>query len=97
MPSGTIVTAASGTNYVCSKIVVNTPQYKTRTFRFHLSGFASTEGGNSPQETVVTGAIGTPGNSVVADAMFIVVAGVFYQCTFAGLNTITVADQTNGA
>ncbi|MBX5157057.1 hypothetical protein HJB89_07940 [Rhizobium sp. NZLR8] len=97
MPSGTIVTAASGTNYVCSKIVVNTPQYKTRTFRFHLSGFASTEGGNAPQETVVTGTIGTPGNSVVADAMFIRVAGVFYQCTFAGLNTVTVADQTNGA
>ncbi|MBY5796457.1 SGNH/GDSL hydrolase family protein [Rhizobium leguminosarum] len=97
MPSGNIVTAASGTNYVCSKIVVNTPQYKTRTFRFHLSGFASTEGGNSPQETVVTGTIGTPGNAVVADAMFIRVAGLFYQCTFAGLNTVTVADQTNGA
>ncbi|MBY5354425.1 hypothetical protein HFO94_12900 [Rhizobium leguminosarum] len=97
MPSGNIVTAASGTNYVCTKIVVNTPQYKTRTFRFHLSGFASTEGGNSPQETVVTGTIGTPGNSVVADAMFIRVSGVFYQCTFAGLNTVTVADQTNGA
>ncbi|MBY3180237.1 hypothetical protein HFO24_00880 [Rhizobium laguerreae] len=97
MPSGNIVTAASGANYVCSKIVVNTPQYKTRTFRFHLSGFASTEGGNSPQETVVTGTIGTPGNSVVADAMFIRAAGAFYQCTFAGLNTVTVADQTNGA
>ncbi|MBY5783745.1 hypothetical protein HFN62_08305 [Rhizobium leguminosarum] len=97
MPSGNIVTASSGTNYVCSKIVVNTPQYKTRTFRFHLSGFASTEGGNSPQETVVTGTIGTPGNSVVADAMFIRAAGVFYQCTFAGLNTVIVADQTNGA
>jgi len=97
MPSGTIVTAASGTNYVCSKIVVNTPQYKTRTFRFHLSGFASTEGGNAPQETVVTGTIGAPGNSVVADAMFIRAAGIFYQCTFAGVNTVTVADQTNGA
>ncbi|TBY69405.1 SGNH/GDSL hydrolase family protein [Rhizobium leguminosarum bv. viciae] len=97
MPSGNIVTAAAGANYVCSKIVVNTPQYKTRTFRFHLSGFASTEGGNSPQETVVTGTIGTPGNAVVADAMFIRVAGLFYQCTFAGLNTVTVADQTNGA
>ncbi|MBX4950220.1 hypothetical protein HJA95_11685 [Rhizobium binae] len=97
MPSGAIVTAASGTNYVCTKIVVNTPQYKTRTFRFHLSGFASTEGGNSPQETVVTGAIGTPGNSVIADAMFIRVAGVFHQCSFAGSNTVTVADQTNGA
>ncbi|MBX4956996.1 hypothetical protein HJB51_00395 [Rhizobium lentis] len=97
MPSGAILTAASGTNYVCTKIVVSTPQYKTRTFRFHLSGFASTEGGNSPQETVVTGTIGTPGNSVVADAMFIRAAGVFYQCSFAGANTVTVADQTNGA
>ncbi|MBX5105595.1 hypothetical protein HJB52_27695 [Rhizobium lentis] len=97
MPSGAILTAASGTNYVCSKIVVSTPQYKTRTFRFHLSGFASTEGGNSPQETVVTGTIGTPGNSVVADAMFIRAAGVFHQCSFAGANTVTVADQTNGA
>ncbi|WP_246712410.1 SGNH/GDSL hydrolase family protein [Rhizobium leguminosarum] len=97
MPSGSMVTAAAGTNYVCSKIVVNTPPYKTRTFRFHLSGFASTEGGNSPQETQVTGAIGAPGNSVVTDAMFIRVEGVFYQCTFGGLNTVTVADQTNGA
>ncbi|PDT06739.1 hypothetical protein [Rhizobium sp. M1] len=97
MPSGGIVTAAAGTNYVCTKIVVNTPQYKTRTFRFHLSGFASTEGGNAPQETVVTGTIGAPGNSVIADAMFIRVAGIFYQCSFAGSNTVTVADQTNGA
>ena len=97
MPSGGIVTAAAGTNYVCSKIVVGTPQYKTRTFRFHLSGFASTEGGNAPQETVVTGTIGAPGNSVIADAMFIRVAGIFYQCSFAGSNTVTVADQTNGA
>ncbi|MDK4726459.1 hypothetical protein [Rhizobium phaseoli] len=97
MPSGGIVTAAAGTNYVCTKIVVGTPSYKTRTFRFHLSGFASTEGGNSPQETVVTGTIGAPGNSVIADAMFIRVAGVFYQCSFGGLSTVTVADQTNGA
>ncbi|ANL64864.1 hypothetical protein AMC82_CH01170 [Rhizobium phaseoli] len=97
MPSGGVVTAAAGTNYVCTKIVVCTPSYKTRTFRFHLSGFASTEGGNSPQETVVTGTIGAPGNSVIADAMFIRVAGIFYQCSFAGSNTVTVADQTNGA
>ncbi|PDS45210.1 hypothetical protein CO662_24925 [Rhizobium anhuiense] len=97
MPSGNIVTAASGTEYVCSKIVVNTPQYKTRTFRFHLSGFASTEGGNSPQETIVTGTIGTPGNSVVVDAMFMrALDGVFRQLQFNASNTTTVADQTNG-
>ncbi|MBY3249853.1 hypothetical protein [Rhizobium laguerreae] len=96
MPSGNIVTAAAGTEYVCSKIVVNTPQYKTRTFRFHLSGFASTEGGNSPQETIVTGTIGTPGNSVPVDAMYMRVGGTFYQLLFGGSNTVTVADQTNG-
>ncbi|OOO27533.1 UNVERIFIED_ORG: hypothetical protein BTE55_18615 [Rhizobium sophorae] len=97
MPSGALITAAAGANYVCSKIVVNTPQYVTRTFKFHLSGFASTEGGNSPQETVVTGAIGAPGNSVVVDLMLMRVEGVFYQLKFGGLSAVTIADQTNGA
>ncbi|WHO73957.1 hypothetical protein [Rhizobium sp. BT03] len=97
MPSGNIVTAASGTEYVCTKMVINTPSYKTRMFKFHLSGFASTEGGNSPQETIVTGTIGAPGNSVVVDAMFARVAGVFYQLQVAASNTVTIADQTNGA
>lgn len=98
MPSGSAtLTATSGTNYVCSKIIVNTPPYKTRTFRFHLSGFASTEGGNSPQETVVTGTIGAPGNSVVVDGFYMRVNGVFYQLQFSASNTVTVADQTNGA
>jgi len=97
MPSGTMVTAAADTNYVCTKIVVATPQYKTRTFRFHFSGFASTEGNNSPQETQVTGTIGTPGNSVVIDEFWIRAAGTFHQCQFGGSNTVTIADQTNGA
>ncbi|NEJ10475.1 hypothetical protein GR238_34510 [Rhizobium leguminosarum] len=96
MPSGNIVTAVAGTNYVCSKIVISSPQYKTRTFKFHLPGFALTEGGNSPQETIVTGTVGTPGNSVPVDAMFMRVDGVFHQLTFGGSNTVTVADQTNG-
>ncbi|MBB4590156.1 hypothetical protein GGE50_006083 [Rhizobium leguminosarum] len=96
MPSGNIVTAAAGTNYVCSKIIISSPQYKTRTFKFHLPGFASTEGGNSPQETIVTGTVGTPGNSVPVDAMFMRVSGVFHQLTFGGSNTVTVTDQTNG-
>ncbi|MBY3038932.1 hypothetical protein [Rhizobium laguerreae] len=96
MPSGNIVTAAAGTNYFCSKIVIGSPQFVTRTFRFHLPGFASTEGGNSPQETIVTGTVGTPGNSVPVDAMFMRVNGVFHQLTFGGSNTVIVADQTNG-
>ncbi|MGO6699271.1 hypothetical protein ACCS33_07425 [Rhizobium ruizarguesonis] len=96
MPSGNIVTAAAGTNYVCSKIIISSPQYKTRTFKFHLPGFASTEGGNSPQETIVTGTVGAPGNSVIVDALYARIAGVFYQCKFGGNNGVTVADQTNG-
>ncbi|MGO8301038.1 hypothetical protein ACC817_33555 [Rhizobium ruizarguesonis] len=94
--SGNIVTALAGTEYVCCKIVVNTPQYVTRTFRFHLPGFASTEGGNSPQETIVTGTIGVPGNSVIVDQMIIRVNGGAYQCMFGGNPGVTVADQTNG-
>ncbi|MGO7726732.1 hypothetical protein ACC704_01405 [Rhizobium johnstonii] len=94
--SGNIVTALAGTEYVCCKIIVNTPQYKTRTFRFHLPGFASTEGGNSPQETIVTGTIGAPGNSVIVDKMTVRTGGVFYDCTFGGSSTVTVADQTSG-
>ncbi|TBY73553.1 hypothetical protein E0H51_23950 [Rhizobium leguminosarum bv. viciae] len=95
-PSGNIVTALAGTNYYCCKIVVPSPQFVTRTFKFHLPGFASTEGGNSPQETTVTGTIGSPGNSVIADALYARISGVFYQCTFGGNNSVTVVDQTNG-
>ncbi|MBY3386423.1 hypothetical protein [Rhizobium laguerreae] len=95
-PSGNIVTALAGTNYYCCKIVVPSPQYVTRTFKFHLPGFASTEGGNSPQETTVTGTIGVPGNSVIADALYARISGVFYQCKFGGNNSVTVVDQTNG-
>ncbi|RXT29498.1 hypothetical protein B5P46_11915 [Rhizobium leguminosarum] len=95
-PSGNIVTALAGTNYYCCKIVVPSPQFVTRTFKFHLPGFASTEGGNSPQETTVTGTIGAPGNSVIADALYARISGVFYQCTFGGNNSVTVVDQTNG-
>ncbi|NEK42886.1 hypothetical protein GR250_15810 [Rhizobium leguminosarum] len=96
MPSGNIVTALAGTNYYCCKIVIPSPQFVTRTFKFHLPGFASTEGGNSPQETIVTGTVGTPGNSVVADALYARIGGVFHQCTFGGNNSVTVVDQTNG-
>ncbi|WP_246413017.1 hypothetical protein [Rhizobium indicum] len=95
-PSGNIVTALAGTNYYCCKIVVPSPQFVTRTFKFHLPGFASTEGGNSPQETTVTGTIGAPGNSVVVDALYAIISGVPHQCKFGGNDGVTVADQTNG-
>jgi lysophospholipase L1-like esterase len=96
MPSGALVTAALGSNYVCSKIIVNTPQYDTNTFRFHYSGFALTEGGNSPQETVVTGVIGTPGNSTTIDLAFARINGVFYPLKFSAADSAVVVDQTNG-
>ncbi|WP_318035417.1 hypothetical protein [Rhizobium ruizarguesonis] len=91
-----MVTALAGTNYYCCKIVVPSPQFVTRTFKFHLPGFASTEGGNSPQETTVTGTIGAPGNSVTADALYARISGVFYQCKFGGNNSVAIVDQTNG-
>lgn len=98
VPSGSIATAVAGANYIATKIKVGCPQYKTRTFRFHFSGFALTEGGNSPQETVVTGTIGTPGNSTVIDEFLVRYNGTFYPCTFnGGAAGVTIADQSNGA
>ncbi|WP_425376295.1 hypothetical protein [Rhizobium vallis] len=91
MPSGALVTAAAGTNYVCSKIVVSSPSYRTNTFRFHFSGFASTEGGNSPQETIYAG------NATVIDGLLIRVGGAFHACSFAGAAGVTIADQSQGA
>ncbi|MGZ2483996.1 hypothetical protein ACVITL_002519 [Rhizobium pisi] len=90
MPSGALVTAAAGTNYVCSKIVVSSPSYRTNTFRFHFSGFASTEGGNSPQETVYAG------NATVIDGLLIRIGGVFHACSFAGTAGVTIPDQSQG-
>ena len=90
MPSGALVTAAAGTNYVCSKIVVSSPSYRTNTFRFHFSGFASTEGGNSPQETVYAG------NATVIDGLLIRIGGVFHACSFAGTAGVVIPDQSQG-
>ncbi|MQB19671.1 hypothetical protein DXT90_03375 [Agrobacterium tumefaciens] len=97
MASGPLYTTVANNNYIATKIKVGCPEFKTRTFRFHFPGFASTEGGNSPQETIVTGAIGTPGNSVVIDEFLVRYKGQFYPSTFnGGSSTATVADQTNG-
>ncbi len=98
VPSGSLYTSVANLNYLCTKLKVGTPQYPTRSFRFHFSGFASTEGGNAPQETIVTGSIGTPGNSVFIDEFFIKVNGQPYPCTFnGGSRSVTIVDQTNGA
>lgn len=98
MPSGALYTALANNTYIATKIKVGCPAFKTRTYRFHFSGFASTEGGNSPQETIVTGSIGTPGNSVVIDEFLVRYKGQFYPCTFDGGSTsVAIADQSNGA
>lgn len=98
MPSGAIYTTLANNSYIATKIKVGGPEFKTRTFRFHFSGFASTEGNLSPQETVVTGSVGTPGNSVVIDEFLVRYKGRFYPCTFdGGSGSVTVADQSNGA
>ncbi|WP_296075359.1 hypothetical protein [uncultured Agrobacterium sp.] len=97
MPSGAIYTALANNTYICTKIKVGCSQFKTRAFRFHFSGFASTEGGNSPQETIVTGTLGTPGNSVIIDEFALRYRGQFYPVTFNGGSAgVTIADQTNG-
>ena len=46
-----MVTTTAGTEAKYCKIGVATPGYPVNDFRLHFSGFASTEGGNSPQET----------------------------------------------
>jgi len=97
MPAGAIYTTVANNNYIATKIKVGCPEYKTRTLRFHFPGFASTEGGNSPQETIVTGTVGTPGNSVIIDEFLVRYKGQFFPSTFnGGSTTATVADQTNG-
>ncbi|WP_296100353.1 hypothetical protein [uncultured Agrobacterium sp.] len=97
MPSGPLYTTVANNNYLATKIKVGCPEYKTRTFRFHFPGFASTEGGNSPQETIVTGTVGTPGNSVIIDEFLIRYKEQFYPATFNGGSAgAIIADQTNG-
>jgi hypothetical protein len=92
VPSGALGTAASGTNYVMTKLVFGSPQYAINHLRLHFSGFASTEGGNSPQETVL------PGNATTVDGVWISVdAGPASRCTFGGANGASIASGANGA
>ena len=99
--SGALVVAVSGTERKMSLLVYDTPQYATNGYRLHYSGFASTEGGNSPQETmlpgndtVIEGVWAIVGASIVSGA---VVGGVRYRLTFAGANGVTIASGAGGA
>lgn len=90
-PSGTLVTAASTTNYVMTRIVMNGPSYAKRNPRFHFSGFASTEGSNSPQETVL------PGNGKIIDGVWVSVNdGPPIALTFGGAAGVTIASGSVG-
>ncbi|WP_454279943.1 SGNH/GDSL hydrolase family protein [Sphingomonas sp. Marseille-Q8236] len=91
-PSGTLVTAATGTNYVMTRIVLASTVHTVTNPRFHFSGFASTEGGSSPQETVL------PGNATVIDGVWISVNGAApVPLTFAGQSGVSIASGNIGA
>lgn len=89
--SGANTTASAGLEYVMTKLVFGSPQYPINKLRLHFSGFACTEGGSSPQETV------NPGNNTTINGIWIEVAGVRTRATFAASNTVNVATATNGA
>ncbi len=89
-PSGSLVTAASGTHFVMTKLIFGSPQYAVNRLRLHLPGFASTEGGNSPQETVL------PGNAMTIDGVWVEVGGVATRATFGGANGASIASGSTG-
>ncbi|QNG62568.1 hypothetical protein B1VFA_091 [Rhizobium phage B1VFA] len=93
VPTGTLVTAAAGHNYVTSKIVVNTPEYPVNHLRIHFSNFLLTEGGNSPREQA-TGAIQT--NAKVIDKVFAFANGELVQVKFGGAPGVTIATAAKG-
>lgn len=91
VPSGSLVTAASGTQFVMTKLIFGSPQYAINKLRLHLSGFASTEGGASPQETVL------PGNAMTINGLWVEVSGVATRAKFGGANGTSIASGTTGA
>ncbi|WP_326894369.1 hypothetical protein U8P73_36520 (plasmid) [Rhizobium beringeri] len=93
VPTGSLVTAAAGHNYVTSKIVVNTPEYPVNHLRIHFSNFLLTEGGNSPREQA-TGAIQT--NAKVIDKVFAYANGELVQVKFGGAPGLTIATAAKG-
>lgn len=90
VPSGALVTAQPGTNYVMTRIVVGSPQYATTTVRCHFSGFASTEGGNSPQETQLTG------NAQQIDGFWLSLGATRVRAKFNGGPSASVASGSTG-
>ena len=90
-PSGSLVTAAAGTNYVMTKLVFGSPQYAINHLRLHFSGFGVTTSGSSPQETVL------PGNATTIDGVWVEAGGVLSRLKFGGADGTAIASGANGA
>ncbi|WP_288411500.1 hypothetical protein, partial [uncultured Sphingomonas sp.] len=91
VPSGSLVTAATGTNVVMTKLTFGSPQYAIDHLRLHYSGFACTEGGNSPQETVL------PGNAMAIGGVWVAVnGGAAVACAFGGAAGTNIASGATG-
>jgi hypothetical protein len=82
--------AATGLNYVASKLFFGSAPYKTREFRFHWSGFGINEGGTAPQELLA------PGNNVVIDKAWLIIGDERYPIDFSGSASTTIASGSNG-
>ncbi|WP_267432678.1 hypothetical protein [Sphingomonas sp. GM_Shp_1] len=92
VPSGVLVTAQADTRFVMTKLIFGSPQYAIDHLRLHYSGFACTEGGNSPQETVL------PGNATVIYGVWIAVnGGEARACGFGGAAGTNIASGALGA
>jgi hypothetical protein len=89
-PSGTLLTAGATSNYVMSRIVANGSQYPVNTIRCHFSGFASTKGGNSQQETVLQG------NDTLIDGFYLQTASGQVWAQFGGSTSLTIAGCMDG-
>lgn len=85
------VTAASGTNFMMTRIVVGSPPYAVRNPRFHFSGFASTEDGTAPIESIVAG------NAMTINGVWVSVAGADpVRLRIGGQQTATIASGATG-
>lgn len=90
VPSGGLVTAQPATNYVMTRIVVGSPDYRLTSVRCHFSGFASSEGGTSPQETQL------PGNPMTIDGFWMSIGRTRIRATFSGATGGTIASGATG-
>lgn len=88
--SGTTTTIAAGGEYTTLVAMIPGPKHGGREFLFHLSGSAATEGGLSPQETVVTG------NLINVDRLQLRYGGLKYVCDINGSPTAIIPSGSKG-